>query len=58
MEKVTGYIDNFIYQNKENGYCVLTLVTEGGELTCVGKLQGVTAGKNVAFAGRYTEHPS
>ncbi|MCI8891691.1 MAG: ATP-dependent RecD-like DNA helicase [Eubacterium sp.] len=58
MEKVTGYIDNFIYQNKENGYCVLTLVTEGGELTCVGTLQGVTAGMNVAFAGSYTEHPS
>ena len=58
MEKVTGYIDNFIYQNKENGYCVLTLVTEGGELTCVGTLQGVTAGMNVAFTGSYTEHPS
>ena len=58
MEKVTGYIDNLIYQNKENGYCVLTLVTEGGELTCVGTLQGVTAGMNVAFAGSYTEHPS
>ena len=58
MEKVTGYIDNFIYQNKENGYCVLTLVTDGGELTCVGTLQGVTAGMNVAFAGSYTEHPS
>lgn len=58
MEKVTGYIDNFIYQNKENGYCVLTLVTEDGELTCVGTLQGVAAGMNVAFAGSYTEHPS
>lgn len=37
---------------------MLTLVTEGGELTCVGTLQGVTAGMNVAFAGSYTEHPS
>lgn len=58
MEKVTGYIDNFIYQNKENGYCVLTLATEEGELTCVGTLQGITAGMNVAFTGSYTEHPA
>ncbi len=58
MEKVTGYIDNFIYQNKENGYCVLNLATEDGELTCVGTLQGITAGMNVAFTGSYTEHPA
>lgn len=58
MEKVTGYIDNFIYQNKEHGYCVLTLATEEGELTCVGTLQGVTTGMNVAFTGSYTEHPA
>lgn len=58
MEKVTGYIDNFIFQNEENGYCVLTLATEEGELTCVGTLRGVAEGMNVAFLGSYTEHPS
>lgn len=58
LEKVTGYIDNFIFQNEENGYCVLTLATEEGELTCVGTLHGVTAGMNVEFTGSYTEHPS
>ena len=58
MEKVTGYIDNFIFQNEENGYCVLTLVTEEGELTCVGNLRGITVGINVEFTGVYTEHPA
>lgn len=58
MEKVTGYIDNFIYQNQENGYSVLTLVTEEGELTCVGILHGASTGMNVEFTGSYTEHPS
>lgn len=58
MEKVTGYVDNFIFQNQENGYSVLTLVTEEGELTCVGTLHGVAAGMNVEFTGSYTEHPS
>lgn len=58
LEKVTGYIDNFIFQNQENGYCVLTLVTDDGELTCVGVLQGVAEGMNVEFSGSYTEHPA
>ena len=58
MEKVTGYIGNFIFQNQENGYSVLTLNTEDGELTCVGVLHGVTEGMNVEFTGSYTEHPA
>lgn len=58
MEKVTGYIDNFIFQNQENGYCVLTLVTQDGELTCVGTLHGASEGMNVEFTGGYTEHPA
>lgn len=58
MEKVTGYIDNFIFQNEENGYCVLALETEEGELTCVGSLRGVAEGMNVVFTGSYIEHPS
>ncbi len=58
LEKVTGYIDNFIFQNQENGYCVLTLITDEKELTCVGILQGVAEGMNVEFTGSYTEHPA
>lgn len=58
MEKVTGYIHNFIYQNQENGYTVLTLHTDDGELTCVGMMNGVSEGMIVEFAGRYTAHPS
>lgn len=58
LDKVRGYIDNFIFQNQENGYCVLTLNTEDGELTCVGILHGVSEGMNVEFSGSYTEHPA
>lgn len=58
MEKVTGYIHNFIYQNQENGYAVLTMHTEDGELTCVGILHGVSEGMSVEFTGSYTTHPS
>lgn len=58
LEKITGFIDNFIFQSKDTGYCVLTLATEEGGITCVGTLQGMTEGMNVEFTGSYTEHPS
>lgn len=58
MEKISGYIGNFIYQNQENGYSVLTLNTEEGELTCVGVLHGLSEGMSVEFLGSYTEHPA
>ena len=36
METIKGFIDHIIYRNKENGYTVLNLLTQEGELTCVG----------------------
>ena len=57
MEKVGGYIGNFIFQNQENGYSVLTLNTQEGELTCVGVLHGLSEGMSVEFFGSFTEHP-
>ena len=29
LDTVTGYVDHIIYQNKENGYAVLSLAVEG-----------------------------
>ena len=58
MEKVGGYIGNFIFQNQENGYSVLTLNTQEGELTCVGVLHGLSEGMSVEFFGSFTEHPA
>jgi len=58
LEKVGGYIGNFIFQNQENGYSVLTLNTQEGELTCVGVLHGLSEGMSVEFFGSFTEHPA
>ena len=44
MDTVTGYVDHIIYQNKENGYAVISLAVEGEELVCVGTLHSVEAG--------------
>lgn len=57
MEQVKGYIDHIIYQNKENGYAVLSFVTEGEELVCVGFFKNVEAGETLEISGNYVEHP-
>lgn len=58
MEKVTGYIENFVFQNQENGYAVVILVTEEEKLTCVGLLAGLSEGIKVEFTGNYAKHPT
>ena len=57
MEQVKGYIDHIIYQNRENGYGVLSFVTEGEELICVGFFKNVEAGETLEISGNYVEHP-
>ena len=58
VETITGYVHNFIFQNKENGYAVLVLVDESEKITCVGTLGGLSVGMKVELHGEYTEHPS
>lgn len=58
MEHISGYVDHIIFQNGDNGYTVLELVSGESMITCVGTLFGVTDGMNVEMEGEYTEHPS
>lgn len=57
METIKGYVDHIIYQNKENGYGVLSLVTDGEELVCVGTFRSVESGETLELYGEYVEHP-
>lgn len=57
METVKGYVDHIIYQNRENGYTVLSLVTDGEELICVGSFQFVESGETLELSGNYVDHP-
>ena len=56
MESLTGYIDHIIYQNPENGYTVLVLITEAGEITCVGNFRYADEGEMLSLKGDYTAH--
>ena len=59
METITGYIDHIIFQNEENSYAVLALVTsDRDELICVGTFPGVDEGISLELEGEYVNHPS
>ena len=57
METISGYIEHIIFQNNENGYTVMNLVSEGEEITCVGTCRGLGQGENITAQGEYIEHP-
>ncbi len=58
MEILRGYVEHIVYQNSENGYTVLNLVSGEEEITCVGIFHGIGEGENLEMSGEYTEHPS
>ncbi len=57
METIDGYVDHIVFQNRENGYTVMSLIAEGEEVTCVGMCRGLTQGDTISAQGDYMEHP-
>ena len=57
METIKGYVEHIIYQNTENGYTVMNLVSEGEEITCVGMLKNLGEGENISAEGDFVSHP-
>ncbi len=53
-----GTVENIIFYNNENGYCVLELVSanDGGEYTCVGNMPIVTVGEELTLEGKFVTH--
>ncbi len=58
METLSGYVEHIVFQNGENGYTVLNLVSGEDEITCVGIFHGVSEGECLELSGEYTTHPS
>ncbi len=56
MISVKGYIDHIIFRNPDNGYTVLKLITDEGDLTLVGLLGLVSEGDNVVAEGDFEIH--
>lgn len=58
MEQVTGYVENIIFRNNENGYTVLLLVTsDEKEMTVVGSFPAIDKGETIEVDGERTTHP-
>lgn len=57
METIKGYVEHIIYQNTDNGYTVLSLVSHGEEVTCVGMMKTISQGENISAEGEYVSHP-
>lgn len=51
-----GTVSSVIYRNEENGYTVLSLETDGEEVTVVGAMPGITPGEGLSVHGRWTRH--
>ena len=56
---IDGTISHIIFSNEENGYTVLRLLTDDGELlTVVGTIPCAAPGENLIINGRWVEHPT
>ena len=55
---IDGTILQVIFQNEENGYTVLRLTTDDGEVvTVVGTIPCAAPGENLIVTGRWVSHP-
>ncbi len=56
---VEGTVQSIIFQNEENGYTVLSLLTDEGELvTVVGCIPCAAPGEGMTVTGVWVNHPS
>ncbi len=56
MISIKGCVDHIIFRNPDNGYTVLRLKTDDGEITLVGLLGMVTEGDLITATGDITWH--
>ena len=58
MDIVEGYVEKIVYKNADNGYTVLSVSSDGDEITCVGTFQYINEGEYVVLEGHFKEHAS
>ena len=57
-DSLKGYVEHIIYRNDENGYTVLSLESEDGEVVVVGSFSSVSEGEYLEAEGEYILHPT
>ena len=58
-QMIQGTVLAVVYQNPENGYCVLKVRTGDAQpVTVVGTIPMCVAGERLAIVGKWSRHPS
>lgn len=57
-EYLSGAVENIVYANEENGYCVIEIDANDELITAVGTIPAISVGEEVVLTGRYTTHPT
>lgn len=55
---ITGVVQSIVYQNAENGYCVLDIDVDDTLITAVGVFPACTVGEKLLMTGNWITHPS
>lgn len=58
MEEITGYVENIIFRNADNGYTVFEFVADETLHTCVGIFPVIGEGENLCLRGEFVNHPT
>ncbi|GKX28488.1 ATP-dependent RecD-like DNA helicase [Vallitalea longa] len=56
QQVIEGIIEEIIYKNENNGYCVCEVSTEEEDITCVGTMLSVSEGEQIRAVGEYVSH--
>ncbi|MEY8337770.1 ATP-dependent RecD-like DNA helicase [Lachnospiraceae bacterium 62-35] len=57
MAAVSGFVEKIKFRNEDNGYTVLSLVSEDDEYILVGTFHYITEGEMIEASGTMIEHP-
>ena len=58
QETVSGVVKKITYKNEKNGYTVLLLGLDGGDITVVGTMPFINEGDFINCTGKMTIHPT
>ncbi len=58
VTQINGEVKSVIYHNEENGYTVLKLEVNDGEVTVVGYIPFAAPGEELNLVGEWSRHPS
>ena len=58
MEVIKGYVEKIVYRNADNGYTVMSVNTDGEDMTCVGIFHYIGEGEYLELKGEFKDHPT